>query len=54
MQPIQMLLSQNQKIFSEPFSEFPKSTSNLEYSGKRHEHRNFFVSEIITAKSGVT
>ena len=28
---IQMLLSQNQKIFSEFFAAFPKSTKNLEY-----------------------
>ena len=37
MQPIQMILSQNQKQFSQFFSAFPESTINLEYFQKNVE-----------------
>ena len=41
-----MQLSQNQKIFSEFFSEFPKSTSNLKYFEQEDKPQTLFVSEI--------
>ena len=37
MQPIQILLSQKQKTFSELFSSFSKSTLNFEHSRKKHD-----------------
>ena len=40
--PIQMQLSQIQKIFSEFFAGFPESTWNLKYFGKKR-----WVSEVI-------
>ena len=42
-----MQWSQNQKIFSEFFSAFPKSTWNLEYFEKQDEPQKLFVSEFI-------
>ena len=50
MQPIQMQLSQNQKIFSEFFSALPESTKNLEYFEKKDEPQRLFVFEIINCK----
>ena len=41
-----MQVSQNQKIFSEFFSAFPKSPYNLEYFEKKDEPQRLFVSEI--------
>ena len=45
-----MQVSQNQKIFSEFFSAFPKSPYNLEYFEKKDEPQRLFVSEIIDSK----
>ena len=45
-----MLLSQNQKIFSEFFSAFLESTKHLEYFEKKYEPRKFFFSEVINYK----
>ena len=42
MQPIQMQLSQNQKIFAQFFSAFPESTKNLEYFQRKR-----WASEVI-------
>ena len=42
-----MLLSQNQKTFSEFFAVFPQSTSNLQYFETKDESRKLFVSDII-------
>ena len=50
MKPIQMQLSQNQKIFSDFFSAFPESTSNLKYFETKDEPQMSFVSEIIHCK----
>ena len=41
-----MQVSQNQKIFSEFFSAFPKSPYNLEYFEKKDEPQRLLVSEI--------
>ena len=45
-----MLLSQNQKIFSDFFSPFPQFTSNFKYFEKKDEPGRLFVSEIIDYK----
>ena len=50
MQPIQMQLSQNQKLFPEVFSAFPESTQNLEYLEKEDEPQRPFLREIIDSK----
>ena len=50
MKPIQMLLSQNQTIFSIFFSAFPESPKNLKYFEKKDEPQRWFVSEIIDCK----
>ena len=50
MQPIQLQLSQNQKIFSDCFSAFPKSTYHSEHFEKEDEPQRIFVSEIIDWK----
>ena len=50
MKQFQMLLSQNQKISSQFFSAFSKSTKNLEYFEKKDEDRKLFFSEIIDCK----
>ena len=50
MQPIQMQLFINQKIFPEDFSAFPESTSNTEYFGKEDEPQRPFLFEIIDWK----
>ena len=47
MKPIQMLLSQNQKIFSELLSAFPESTQNLKYFEEKDEPRKLFVCQNI-------
>ena len=48
--PIQIQLSQNQKIFSRFFSAFPKSTSNFEYFEEEDEPQRLLISEIIDFK----
>ena len=50
MQPIQMQLSQNQKLFSKVFSAFPESTQNLEYLEREDEPQRPFLREIIDSK----
>ena len=48
MQPIQMLLSPKQKIFSEFFFfAFPESIYTFEYSEREDEPQTLFVSEVI-------
>ena len=47
-----MLLSLNQKIFSEVCSTFTESTSNLKYFEKKDEPQKSSVSEIIDCKKG--
>ena len=49
-QPIQMQLSQNEKILSEFFVAFPESASNTEYFGKEDEPQRPFLFEIIDWK----
>ena len=49
-QPIQMVLSQNQKIFSRFFYAFPESTWNMEYCEQKDELQRLFVSQIINSK----
>ena len=49
-QPIQVLLSQNQKIFSQLFSAFPKVTQNLKFFKKKDDPCKSFFSEIIDWK----
>ena len=51
MQPIQMKLSRNQKVFSEFFSAFAKYTENLQYFVKQDESQRLFLSEIIDCKN---
>ena len=50
MQPIQMQLSQNQKILSKVFSARSESTSNSKYLEKEDESQRWFPSEIIDWK----
>ena len=50
MKPIQMLLSQNQKLFGEFFSAFVESTKNLEYFEKKDIPRKSFVAESLDCK----
>ena len=50
MQPIQMQLSQNQKILSKVFSARSESTSNSKYLEKEDEPQRWFPSEIIDWK----
>ena len=51
-QPIQILLSQKQKTFSQFFSEFLKSTLNFEhFQTKDHSHSRI-TSQITVAEKG--
>ena len=50
-QPTQMQLSENQKIFSELFSAFLKSGSNLQCFEKEDDPQRLFASEIIDCKN---
>ena len=50
MQPIQMHLSSNQKIFDQLSSAFSKSKLNLDLSEKKDDTQRLFVSEIIDCK----
>ena len=45
-QPIQIILSPNQKLLSEFFSTFRKSTQNLEYFEKQDKPKRLFVPQI--------
>ena len=45
-----MQLSQNQKMFSDFSSAFPKSILNLEYFEKEDDLQRLFISEILDCK----
>ena len=51
-QPIQILLSQKQKTFSEFFSAFLKSTLNLEHFQKNDDPHSRCICEITVSKKG--
>ena len=50
MKPIQMLLLQNQKIFSQFFCALPETISDFKYFEKKNDPGRLFVSEIIDCK----
>ena len=50
MQPIQILLTQKQKTFSEFFSAFLKYTLNFEYSRKKDDPHSRCISQIIVSE----
>ena len=52
MQPIQILLSQKQKSFSEFFSAFLKSALNFEHSGKKDDPHSRCISQITVSEKG--
>ena len=53
MQPIQILISQKQKTFSEFFSAFLKSTLNFEYFQQKDDPHSRCISQItVSGKSG--
>ena len=54
MQPIQMQLFANRKIFSDSVSAFPNSTSNFECFGNQMRLRGYWFPKLQTAKSGAT
>ena len=45
-----MQLAQNQKIFSQLFSAFKKSTSNFKYFQRDEDPQRLLVSEIVDCK----
>ena len=49
-QPIQILLSQKQKTFSEYFSAFLKSTLNFEYSRRKDDPHSRCISKITASE----
>ena len=51
-EPIQILLSQKEKAFSQFFSGFLKSTFNFEHSGKKDEPHRRCISEITVSEKG--
>ena len=51
-QPIQILLSQKKKTFSELFSAFSKSTLNFEYSRKKHDPLSRWSLQITVSEKG--
>ena len=51
-QPIQILLSQKQRTFSQFFSEFLKFTLNFERSGKKDDPHSRCISEITVSEKG--
>ena len=51
-QPIQILLSQKQKAFSQFFSGFLKSTLNFEHSGKKDDPHSRCISQITVFEKG--
>ena len=53
MQPIQILLSQKKKTFSEIFSAFLKSTLNFEHFGKKDDPHSRCISQIPVSEKGV-
>ena len=51
-QPIQILLSQKQKTFSEFFSSFLKSILNFEHFQKKDDPHSRCISEITVSEKG--
>ena len=51
-QPIQILLSQKQKTFSQFFSAFLKSTLNFEHSRKKDDPHSRCISQITVSEKG--
>ena len=52
MQPIQILLSQKQKTFSQLFSAFFKSTLNFEHCRKKDDPYSRCISKITVSEKG--
>ena len=52
MQPIQILLSEKPKIFSEFFSAFLKSTLNFEHFQKKDDPHSRCISQITVSEKG--
>ena len=52
MQPIQILLSEKRKTFSEYFSAFLKSTLNFEHFQKKDDPHSRCISQITVSKKG--
>ena len=51
-QPIQILLSQKRKTFSELFSQFSKSTLNFEHFQKKDHPHTRILSQITVSEKG--
>ena len=51
-QPIQILLSQKQKTFSQFFSEFSKSTLNFEHFQRKDHPHSRIISQITVSEKG--
>ena len=51
-QPIQILLYQKDRTFSQFFSSFLKSTFNFEHSQKKDDHHSRSISEIAVSEKG--
>ena len=51
-QPIQILLSQKQKIFSQFFAAFLKSTLNFEHFQNKDDPHSRCISQITVSKKG--
>ena len=52
-QPIQILLSQKRKTFSEFFSTFSKSTLNFKHFQKKDDPHSRIISQITVSEKGV-
>ena len=52
IQPIQILLSEKRKTFSELFSAFLKSTLNFEHFQKKDDPHSRCISQITASKKG--
>ena len=52
MQPIQILLSEKPKIFSQFFSAFLKSTLNFEHFQKKDDPHSRCISQITVSEKG--
>ena len=51
-QPIQILLSQKQKTFSQLFAQFSKSTLNFEHFQKKDHPHSRIISQITVSQKG--
>ena len=51
-QPIEILLSQKQKTFSQLFSKFSKSTLNFEHFQKKDHPHSRIISQITVSEKG--